>query len=79
MPEKRALLKSSAERSGTAFAKWLLGECTMAGISTTDVRELEAQLGTDHTLRNVLRSITQRIRDQIPGFPLARIAIACCR
>lgn len=79
MPEKRTLLKSSAERSGTAFAKWLLGECTIAEISTTDVRELEAQLGTDHTLRNVLRSITQRIRDQIPGFPLARIAIAIRR
>ncbi len=79
MPEMRALLKSIAEKSGTAFGKWLLGECAISGISTTHVRELEAQLGTNHTLRNVLRSITQRIRDQIPGFPLARIAIAIQR
>ncbi|VFT45554.1 Uncharacterised protein [Pseudomonas aeruginosa] len=75
----RALLKSIAEKSGTAFGKWLLGECAISGISTTHVRELEAQLGTNHTLRNVLRSITQRVRDQIPGFPLARIAIAVRR
>ncbi|MFG9089712.1 hypothetical protein ACEPXZ_28500 [Pseudomonas aeruginosa] len=79
MPEMRALLKSIAEKSGTAFGKWLLGECAISGISTTHVRELEAQLGTNHTLRNVLRSITQRVRDQIPGFPLARIAIAVRR
>ena len=56
-----------------------VGECAISGISTTHVRELEAQLGTNHTLRNVLRSITQRVRDQIPGFPLARIAIAVRR
>nr|WP_241201295.1 hypothetical protein [Pseudomonas toyotomiensis] len=79
MPEMRALLKSIAEKSGTAFGKWLLGECAISGISTTHVRELEAQLGKNHTLRNVLRSITQRVRDQIPGFPLARIAIAVRR
>jgi len=79
MHEKRALLKSKAEESGTAFGKWLLGECAMHGMSTAHVRELEARLGTDHTLRNVLRSITQRVRDQIPGFPLARIAIAVTR
>lgn len=79
MPEKRALLKSKAEESGTALGKWLLGESAIAGMSTAHVRELEARLGTDHTLRNVLRSITQRVRDQIPGFPLARIAIAVTR
>lgn len=45
MPEMRALLKSIAEKSGTAFGKWLLGECAISGISTTHVRELEAQLG----------------------------------
>ncbi|MCR4507773.1 hypothetical protein NUV66_00535 [Pseudomonas sp. 32.2.56] len=79
MPEMRALLKSKAAESGTAFGKWLLGECAISGMSTAHVRELEARLGTDHTLRNVLRSITQRVRDQIPGFPLARIAIAVTR
>ncbi len=56
-----------------------LGESGIYGISKAHVRELEARLGTNHTLRNVLRSITQRIRDQIPGFPLARIAIAIKR
>lgn len=79
MPEIRALLKSKAEESGTAFGKWLLGECAISGISTAHVRELEAQLGTNHTLRNLLRSITQQVRYQIPGFPLARIAIAVRR
>ena len=79
MSEKRVLLKSTAGASGTQFGKWLLGECGMPEISTSSVRELEACLGKDHTLRNVLRSITQRVRDQIPGFPLARIAIAVRR
>lgn len=79
MFEVRSRLKSTVEESGTPFGKWLLGECTMHGISTAHVRELEAQLGTDHTLRNVLRNITQRLRQQIPGFPLARIAIAIRR
>ncbi|MBN0161705.1 hypothetical protein JTL55_34370, partial [Pseudomonas aeruginosa] len=27
-------------------------------------------------LRNMLRSITRRVRSQLPGFPLARLAIA---
>lgn len=79
MPELRALLKSKAAESGTAFGKWLLSESGISGISKAHVREFEAWLGTNHTLRNVLRSITQRIRDQIPGFPLARIAIAIKR
>lgn len=79
MSEKRTLLKSTAEESGTPFGKWLLGECGMPEISTAKVRELEACLGKDHTLRNVLRSITQRVQDQIPGFPLARIAISVSR
>lgn len=79
MSEQRALLKSKAETANTPFGKWLLGECEMPEISTANVRELEACLGTDHTLRNVLRGITQRVRDQIPGFPLARIAIAVRR
>ncbi len=79
MPEMRALLKSKAAESGTAFGRWLLSESGISGISKAHVREFEAWLGTNHTLRNVLRSITQRIRDQIPGFPLARIAIAIKR
>ncbi|MFD2838676.1 hypothetical protein ACFS3C_25400 [Azotobacter vinelandii] len=48
----------------------------MREVSAEHVRDLEAQLGTNHALRNMLRTITQRLRRQIPGFPLARIAIA---
>jgi len=79
MTEVRARLKSIAEESGTPFGKWLLGECAMRGISTEHVRELESHLGMDYPLRNMLRRITQRLRQQIPGFPLARIPIAIKR
>lgn len=75
MPELRARLKSIAGDSGTALGGWLLGKYAMRDVSVEHVRELEAQLGTDHALRNVLRNITQRLKQQIPGFPLARIAI----
>ncbi|MGV8863203.1 MAG: hypothetical protein ACOH2T_18810 [Pseudomonas sp.] len=63
---------------GDAFfplAKWLLGKSTIREVRVEHVRELEQQLGKDHALRNMLRSITQRLKGQIPKFPLARIAI----
>lgn len=75
MPEVRERLKSTAAQSRTLFGKWLSGECVLNEISAQHVRELEAHLGTDHTQRNMLRSITLRLRQQIPRFPLARIAI----
>ncbi|WP_455233029.1 hypothetical protein [Geopseudomonas aromaticivorans] len=79
MTEARARLKSIARESDTPLGTWLLGECAIRKVSVEHVRELEAQLGMDHTLRNILRSITLRLRQQIPGFPLARIAIAIKR
>ncbi|WP_236032896.1 hypothetical protein [Pseudomonas schmalbachii] len=75
-PELRERLKTIAEVSGVPLGQWLLGKCSMREVSVEHVRELEAQLGTNHALRNMLRSITQRLRRQVPGFPLARIAIA---
>lgn len=79
MTEARSRLKLIASESNTPFGKWLQGECAMQSISTMHVRELEGQLGMDHTMRNILRNITQRLRQKIPGFPLARIAIAVRR
>ncbi|MCY1503441.1 hypothetical protein D9M68_375660 [compost metagenome] len=75
-PELREHLKTIAEASGVPLGQWLLGKCSMREVSAEHVRDLEAQLGTNHALRNMLRTITQRLRRQIPGFPLARIAIA---
>ena len=46
-------LKSKAAESGTAFGRWLLSESGISGISKAHVREFEAWLGTNHTLRNV--------------------------
>lgn len=79
MTEARSRLKLIASESDTPFGKWLQGECAMQSISTMHVRELEGRLGMDHTMRNILRNITQRLRKKIPGFPLARIAIAVRR
>lgn len=76
MPEVRARLKTIAGESVAPLGQWLLGKGSMREVQVEDVRELELQLGTNHTLRNMLRSVTQRLRQQIPGFPLARIAIA---
>ncbi|CDH68566.1 TPA: tyrosine-type recombinase/integrase [Pseudomonas aeruginosa] len=79
LADTRNRLRAIAKESGTQFGKLLLGECAMRGISTEHVRELESHLGMDYPLRNMLRRITQRLRQQIPRFPLARIAIAIKR
>nr|WP_251835586.1 tyrosine-type recombinase/integrase [Serpens gallinarum] len=74
--EVRERLKRIARESGMVLGQWLLGACAIREVTVEHVRELEAQLGADHALRNMLRSITQRARGQIAGFPLARLAIA---
>ncbi|MDH1557279.1 hypothetical protein N5E86_22835, partial [Stutzerimonas stutzeri] len=71
LADTRNRLRAIAKESGTQFGKLLLGECAMRGISTEHVRELESHLGMDYPLRNMLRRITQRLRQQIPRFPLA--------
>lgn len=77
--EVRDRLKARAEESEVPLGQWLLGKGSMHEVRVEHVRELEQQLGRDHTLRNMLRSVTQRLRRRIPGFPLARLAIAAER
>ncbi|MBA1210474.1 MULTISPECIES: tyrosine-type recombinase/integrase [Pseudomonas] len=72
----RERLRRIAEECGVPLGQWLLGACAIRDITVEHVRELEAQLGTDQALRNMLRSITQRVRNHLPRFPLARLAIA---
>lgn len=74
--EMRERLRLIAGNCGAPLGQWLLGTRAIREVTVEHVRELEAQLGTDHTLRNMLRSITRRVRSQLPGFPLARLAIA---
>lgn len=74
--EVRDRLKTVAGACGGPLGQWLLGKNSMREVLAEDVRGLEQQLGKDHVLRNMLRSVTQRLRSRIPGFPLARIAIA---
>lgn len=75
-PELRERLKAIAWASAAPLGPWLLGKGSMGVVRVEHVRALEQQLGKDHALRNMLRSVTQRLRKQTPGFPLARIAIA---
>ena len=75
----RAQLKSIFESAELSLANWLLGRCSVREVRAENVRELEALLGTSHTLRNGLRLLTQRVREQLPGFPLASIAIPITR
>ncbi|MCF6751755.1 hypothetical protein [Stutzerimonas degradans] len=74
--ETRERLRLIAENCGVPLGQWLLGTRAIREVTVEHVREFEAQLGTDHTLRNMLRSITRRVRSQLPRFPLARLAIA---
>lgn len=71
----RDQLKSTLGDSELPLAKWLLGTNTMREVRIEHVREVEQYLGKDYVLRNMLRSITWRLRKQISTFPLARIAI----
>lgn len=77
--EVRAQLKNILDAAGPSLACWLLGSCGMREVRPEHVRELEALLGKSHTLRNQLRSLTQRVRAQLPGFPLASAAIPIIR
>lgn len=71
----RERLKSVLLGTGFPLAKWLLGTSMMREVRAEHVREVEQHLGKEYVLRNMLRSITWRLRAQIPTFPLARIAI----
>ena len=71
----RERLKSVLLGTGFPLAKWLLGTSMMREVRAEHVREVEQYLGKEYVLRNMLRSITWRLRAQIPTFPLARIAI----
>ncbi|MBF7728612.1 tyrosine-type recombinase/integrase [Pseudomonas sp. N040] len=75
----RVRLREIAEQSNTQFGQWLLGKTAMQEVRVEHVRELESHLGMDHTMRNMLRSVTHRLRKRIPRFPLAGIAIAVKR
>lgn len=71
----RDRLKLVLGDSELPLARWLSGTSIMREVRLEDVREVEQHLGKDYVLRNMLRSITWRLRAQISTFPLARIAI----
>lgn len=73
--EVRERLRLIAENCGVPLGQWLLGSRAIREVTVEHVRELEAQLGTNHTLRNMLRSITRRVRSQLADSTLTRTPI----